>query len=52
MRDTDDNQVTIDIGPVNRQGQTLTLNLTLQMAVPLPEHDEHPPVNGPESLRG
>jgi hypothetical protein len=43
VRDTDDNQATIDIGPVNRQGQSLALDLTLQMTMPMPDHDEHLP---------
>ncbi len=43
MRDTDDTQTTITLGPVNRQGQTLALELTLLMTVPMPDHDEHLP---------
>ncbi len=43
MRDTDGLQTTIALGPVNCQGQTLALELTLQMTVPLPEQDKHLP---------
>ena len=43
MRDTDDLQTTITLGPVNRQGQTLSLELELQMTVPMPDQDEHLP---------
>jgi hypothetical protein len=43
VRDTDGLQTTIALGPVNCQGQTLTLELALQMTVPLPDQDEHLP---------
>jgi len=43
VRDTDGLQTTITLGPVNRAGQTLCLELALQMAVPLPDQDEHLP---------
>ncbi len=43
MRDTNDLQTTITLSPVNRQGQTLSLELELQMTVPMPDQDEHLP---------
>jgi hypothetical protein len=43
VRDTDDSQTTITLGPVNRQGPTLALELTLQMTLPMPDQDEHLP---------
>ena len=43
MRDTDDLQATITLGPVNRDGQTLTLELGLRMTLPMPDQDEHLP---------
>ncbi len=43
MRDTDGLQTTITLGPVNRDGQTLTLELGLQMTLPMPDQDEHLP---------
>ena len=43
MRDTDGPQTIINLGPVNRDGQTLTLDLTLQMTVPMPDQDEYLP---------
>ena len=43
MRDTNDLQTTITLGPVNCVGQTLSLELGLQMALPLPNQDEHLP---------
>lgn len=43
MRDTDDLQTTIDLGPVNRRDQTLSLELVLRMELPMPRHDEHLP---------
>ena len=43
MRDTDDLQTTITLGPVNCQGQTLSLDLALQMTSPMPDQDEHLP---------
>src|SRR5215210_2381912 len=43
VRETDGLQTTLTLGPVNRQGQTLSLELELQMTVPLPDQDEHLP---------
>jgi uncharacterized protein UPF0236 len=43
VRDTDGLQTTLTLGPVNRQGQTLSLDLALRMTVPLPDQDEHLP---------
>jgi Uncharacterised protein family (UPF0236) len=43
VRDTDDTQTTIHLGPVNRQGPSLDLELNLQMTLPMPDHDEHLP---------
>src|SRR5919112_3370249 len=43
VRETDGLQTTIALGPVNCQGQTLALELALQMTVPMPDHDEHLP---------
>jgi Uncharacterised protein family (UPF0236) len=43
VRDTDDLQTTITLGPVNCQGQTLSLDLALQMTSPMPDQDEHLP---------
>ena len=43
MRDTNDLQTTITLGPVNCVGQTLSLELGLQMALPMPNQDEHLP---------
>jgi hypothetical protein len=43
VRDTDDLQTTITLSPVNRQGQVLSLELHLQMTVPMPHQDEHLP---------
>ena len=43
MRDTNDLQTTITLGPVNRVGPTLALELGLQMAFPMPPQDEHLP---------
>src|SRR3954466_5482194 len=43
VRDADDLQTTITLGPVNRQGQALSLELALQMTVPMPDQDEHLP---------
>ena len=43
MRDTDDLQISINVRPVNCQGQTLSLELGLEMALPLPSQDEHLP---------
>ena len=43
MRDTDDLQATITLSPVNRQEQTLSLEMTLRMTLPMPDQDEHLP---------
>jgi hypothetical protein len=43
VRDTDDLQTTITLSPVNRQDQTLSLELTLRMALPMPDQDKHLP---------
>jgi hypothetical protein len=43
VRDADDLQTTITLGPVNRQGQALSLELALQMTLPMPDQDEHLP---------
>ena len=43
MRDTDDLQTTITLTPVNRQDQTLSLEMTLRMTLPMPDQDEHLP---------
>jgi hypothetical protein len=43
VRDTSNLQTTLTLGPVNRQGQTLSLELGLQMSLPLPDQDEHLP---------
>ncbi len=43
MRDTDDLQTTITLSPVNRQGQALSVDLQLQMTLPMPLQDEHLP---------
>jgi hypothetical protein len=43
VRDTNGLQTTITLGPVNCEGQTLSLELELQMTVPLPDQDEHLP---------
>src|SRR3954471_1722135 len=43
VRETDGLQTTIALGPVNCEGQTLALELQLQMTVPLPDQDEHLP---------
>jgi hypothetical protein len=39
VRDTDGLQTTLTLGPVNRQGPTLSIELGLQVALPLPEQD-------------
>jgi hypothetical protein len=41
--DTDDLQATITLGPVNRDGQALCLELGLKMTLPLPDQDDHLP---------
>jgi hypothetical protein len=43
VRETNGLQTTITLGPVNCQEQTLSLELGLQMTVPLPHQDEHLP---------
>jgi hypothetical protein len=43
VRETDGLQTTITLGPVNRQGQALSLELALQMTLPMPDQDEHLP---------
>lgn len=43
MRDTDDLQATITLGPVNREGRTLCLELGLKLTLPLPDQDDHLP---------
>ena len=43
MRDTDGLQTTITCSPVNRADQTLSLDLSLQMTLPMPPQDEHLP---------
>jgi hypothetical protein len=43
VRDSDGLKTTIALDPVNCEGSTLSLELRLQMAVPMPDHDEHLP---------
>jgi uncharacterized protein UPF0236 len=43
VRDIDALQTTITLGPVNRAGQALSLELGLQMTLPMPNQDEHLP---------
>ncbi len=43
MRDTDGLQTTLTLGPVNRIDQTLSLDLSLGMSLPMPLQDEHLP---------
>ncbi len=43
MRATDGFQTTITLGPVNCEDQTLSLELELKMALPMPNQDEHLP---------
>jgi hypothetical protein len=43
VRDTNDLQTTITLGPVNCVDQTLALELGLQMAFPMPDQDESLP---------
>ena len=43
MRETNDLQTTITCSPVNRTDQVLSLELSLQMTLPLPDQDEHLP---------
>src|SRR3954449_4452205 len=39
VRDTDGLKTTLTLGPVNRRGPTLSIELGLQVASPLPEQD-------------
>lgn len=41
--DVDELQTTITVGPVNRSGQTLSLNGQFQLSLPMPDQDEHLP---------
>jgi len=43
VRDTNDLQATFTLGPVNREGQALSLELGLKMTLPLPDQDDHLP---------
>jgi len=43
MRATDGLQTTLHLGPVNRDAQTLSLELSFGMSLPLPHQDEHLP---------
>src|SRR4051812_9545744 len=43
VRDTDGLQTTLTLGPVNRDGPNLALELGLQMTLPLPDQDKHLP---------
>jgi Uncharacterised protein family (UPF0236) len=43
VRAVDDLQTTITVGPVNRAGQGLSVELGLQMTLPMPDQDEHLP---------
>ena len=43
MRATNDLQTTITLGPVNGDGQTISLELSLDMSLPMPHQDEHLP---------
>ena len=43
MRDIRDLQTTITFGPVNCTDQTLSLDLELQVSLPMPDQDEHLP---------
>jgi Uncharacterised protein family (UPF0236) len=43
VRETDDLQTTIACSPVNRTDQVLSLELSLQMTLPMPQQDEHLP---------
>ncbi len=43
MRATDGFQTTITLSPVNCEDQTLSLELELKMALPMPNQDEHLP---------
>src|SRR3954449_8228054 len=43
VRDTDGLQTTVALGPVNREGTTLSLELQVQMSLPMPDHNERLP---------
>jgi len=43
MRATDGLQTTINLGPVHRDDQALSLQLSLGMSLPVPSQDEHLP---------
>jgi hypothetical protein len=43
VRETDGLQTTLTLGPVNRQGQALSVELSLLMTLPIPDQDEHLP---------
>src|SRR4051812_36363327 len=43
VRQTDGLQTTIACGPVNRAEKTLSVELSLQMTLPMPHQDEHLP---------
>jgi len=43
VRETNGLQTTLTLGPVNCEGPTLSLELELQMTVPLPKQNEHLP---------
>ena len=43
MRATDGLQTTITLGPVNHDGQAFSLELSLEMSLPMPQQDEHLP---------
>src|SRR3954467_3799300 len=43
VRDTDGLKTTLTLGPVNRQGPTLSVEIGLQVALPLPEQDRDLP---------
>ena len=43
MRTTNGLQTTIHVGPVNKDGQAFSLDLSLRMTLPMPLQDEHLP---------
>src|SRR6476620_2282694 len=43
MRATDGLQTTITLGPVKDQGQLVSLELSLELSLPMPSQDEHLP---------
>src|SRR3954469_4434488 len=43
MRATDGLQTTITLGPVKDQGQVVSLELALELSLPMPQQDEHLP---------